>query len=126
MNDKETSIQELKNIIDQFVSERNWQEYHSPKNLSMSIAIEAAELMEKFQFFSNEESVDIAKEHKQEVAHELVDVLAYVISFANTVDIDIISTFKEKMALNIKKYPLEKTKQGFGRHVKLTSKKDQD
>jgi hypothetical protein len=62
----------------------------------MSIAIEAAELMEKFQFVSSEESLVIAHEHKQEVAHELVDVIAYVMSFAHVCDIDVISTFKEK------------------------------
>ena len=124
--DSKTTISQLREQVHKFVDDRDWSKYHNPKNLTMSIAIEAAELMEKFQFFSNEESIEIAKKHKQEVAHELVDVLAYIVSFANVVDIDIISTFKEKVALNIKKYPLEKTQKGFGRHVKITSKKDQE
>ena len=68
-----TTLQELKEYMGNFVDERDWTRYHSPKNLSMSIAIEAAELMEKFQFISQEESHKIAQSHKQEVAYELVD-----------------------------------------------------
>ncbi len=123
MNDKNATIQELKDIIAAFTKERDWAQFHTPKNLSMSIAIEAAELMEKFQFVSNEESVVIAREHKQEVAHELIDVLAYAMSFAHMCDIDIISTYKEKMKLNALKYPADISRGDFGKYTKLKSKK---
>ena len=98
MNDSEVAVQELRDIIKQFVTERDWMQYHNPKNLSMSMAIESAELMEKFQFVSNEESIELAKSHKQEIAHELCDVLGYVLNFANAADIDLSSYFVEKMA----------------------------
>lgn len=118
-NDADTSIQELKEIIATFIKERDWQQFHTPKNLSMSIAIEAAELMEKFQFVSPEESITLAQSHKSEIAHELVDVLAYIMSFANVAGIDIASTYREKMALNGKKYPANASKGDFGKYTKL-------
>lgn len=122
-NDKTTTIQELRDIVKQFVAERDWKEYHTPKNLSMSIAIEAAELMEKFQFVESDESFEIAKSHKEEVAHELVDVLAYVLNFANACDIDLSSYCVEKIALNRKKYPIEKARGSYGKYTKLKNKK---
>ncbi len=118
-NDAATTIQELKDEISQFVDEREWRQYHDPKNLSMSIAIEAAELMEKFQFLSNEESVAVAQSHKDEIAHELCDVLGYVLNFANATGIDLASYYREKMELNRKKYPVEKAKGSYGKYTKL-------
>ncbi len=118
-NDKETTIQELKDIIKKFVVEREWTEYHTPKNLSMSIAIEAAELMEKFQFVTSEESFEIAQKHKQEVAHERFDVLGYVLNFANACNIDLSSYCVEKITLNEKKYPIEVAKGSYGKYTKI-------
>ncbi len=123
VNDSEITVKELRNIIKQFVTERDWMQYHNPKNLSMSMAIEAAELMEKFQFVSNEESIELAQSHKQEIAHELCDVLAYVLSFANATDIDLSTYFMEKMELNSQKYPVEKAKGSFGKYTKLNGPK---
>jgi len=114
-----TTLQELKEYMGNFVDERDWNRFHSPKNLSASIAIEAAELMEKFQFLSEEESYKIAQSHKQEVAYELVDVLAYILSFANRCDIDLSATYMEKMKLNAKKYTVERAKGDFGKYTKL-------
>ena len=116
-NDKIMTIAQLKEIIKKFADERDWSQFHDPKNLSMSIAIEAAELMEKFQFVSNQESIELAKTNKTEIAHELVDVLSYVLSFANRCDIDLSSTLEEKMVLNRKKYPVELAK---GSHLKYS------
>lgn len=118
--DKTTTVDQLRAEMKQFVDERDWNQFHNPKNISMSIAIEAAELMEKFQFLSNEQSIKFAQENKQEVAHELVDVLCYVLSFANACDIDLSSMMNEKMQLNIKKYPVDLAK---GRHDKYTKLK---
>ena len=123
MHDSHVTIQELRDIIKQFVTERDWMQYHNPKNLSMSIAIEAAELMEKFQFVSNEESMELSQSHKQEIAHELCDVLGYVLNFANAADIDLSSYFVEKMALNRKKYPVAVAKGAYGKYTKLDSPK---
>ncbi len=119
LNDSEVTVKELRDIIKQFVMERDWMQYHNPKNLSMSLAIESAELMEKFQFVSNEESIEIAQSHKQEIAHELCDVLGYLLNFANATDIDLSTYFVEKMELNRQKYPIEKAKGSFGKYTKL-------
>ena len=121
-NDKDTTVQVLKDVIKKFVVERDWTQYHTPKNLSMSIAIEAAELMEKFQFVESDESFEIVKKHKQEVAHELVDILSYVLNFANACDIDVSSYFVEKMALSAQKYPVDVAKGDYGKYTKLGSK----
>lgn len=107
-NDKTTTISELKEYMAEFIKERNWDKHHNPKSLSMSIAIEAAELMEKFQFADNEESKKLAQKDKKEIGRELADILSYVFSFANVCDIDISSAFAEKMEHNAEKYPVEK------------------
>jgi len=100
--DKKTNISTLKEKVKTFVADRNWQEFHSPKNLASSIAIEAAELMEHFQWLSLEESKDYLKDAKNhdEVAMELADVLIYCMSFANTCNIDISEAIFKKMAIN--------------------------
>lgn len=108
INDQVTTISDLKEYMADFIKARNWDQHHNPKSLSMSIAIEAAELMEKFQFADTEESKMIVKKDKKEVERELADILSYLLSFANVCDIDIAQAFAEKMELNAKKYPIEK------------------
>jgi NTP pyrophosphatase (non-canonical NTP hydrolase) len=73
----------------------------------MAIAIEAAELMEKFQFVSEVQSFEVAKKYKDQVAYELIDIFVYMLNFANTADIDIAKYFYEKMAINSKRFPIE-------------------
>ncbi len=120
MNDKKVTIQQIKDLATQFAKERDWEQFHDPKNLSMSISIEAAELMEKFQFFTNEESVQIAQSYKEQVSHELADVLAYVLRFSAMTGIDLASTLAEKIKLNEKKYPIQKVKgNDYGKYTKL-------
>jgi NTP pyrophosphatase (non-canonical NTP hydrolase) len=109
MPDRETTIDDLKNVVRRFVTERNWAGYHDPKNLSMSIAIEAAELMEHFQWLKNSEIDHELNDPKsrEAIEDELADVLAYVLSFANTLNIDLSSALTQKMAKNEKKYPAD-------------------
>lgn len=115
--DSNTTLQDLKMYKAQFVKERDWTPSHTPKNLSMSIAIEAAELMEKFQFLTNEESFEAVRTNKEEIADELADVLAYMLSFANVCAIDIVEAFMKKMEQNAQKYPSALAK---GTHAKYT------
>ena len=114
MDDATTTVKQLKNAIAEFANERDWNQFHSPKNLSMSIAIEAAELMEHFQWISQEESrkLDDAKRH--EVQEELADVVCYCLAMANSMDIDIATAFELKMARNREKYPAEEFKGIYG------------
>lgn len=107
INDETVTLAELKSFIKKFIITRDWQKGHNPKNLSMSIAIEAAELMEKFQFVSNEESTVLAQKYKEEVAHEFIDVLVYMLNFANACDPDIATYFYEKMAINARRFPIK-------------------
>jgi len=99
----------IQKTLTEFVAERDWRQFHSPKNLSMSIAIEAAELMEIFQWETVEESWKIA-EHPERFHHmkeELADILAYSIGLANILDLDIEQIMMEKIEKNRKKYPSE-------------------
>lgn len=107
MNDRSTSLAELRNLVASFVEERRWQQFHTPKNLSMSIAIEAAELMELFQW-SNDVELDEAKMDR--VKEELADVIIYCLALANTLDMDLSRAVRDKVAANAVKYPVERFK----------------
>lgn len=101
MKDDKTTVAELKNLIAAFRDERGWKDEHSPKNLSMSIAIEAAELMEHFQWTT------YRQEDKQAIADELADILSYCFNLADVMDIDIATTFRDKLDRARQKYPVE-------------------
>lgn len=105
MADSTTTFKELKAKMATFVQERDWAQFHSPKNLSMSIAIEAAELMEKFQWCDIENSKCALKDDFQEVQHEIADIFCYLLSFCNQYDIDISDAITKKLELNAIKYP---------------------
>lgn len=99
--DNETTLQELKELVAKFRDERDWKKHHSPKNLSISIALEAAELLEHFQWG------DYTAANKKEMETELADILIYCFNFAETMDIDIATAFKAKLDKAAKKYPVE-------------------
>jgi len=110
MSDATTTVAELRGLIHEFVNERDWSQFHTPKNLSMALAIEAAELMEHFQWLSPEASTGIRDSADQfrEVREELADVLCFALSFANALDIDMSTAIKEKLVKNAAKYPADK------------------
>ncbi|PKK88756.1 MAG: nucleotide pyrophosphohydrolase [Candidatus Wallbacteria bacterium HGW-Wallbacteria-1] len=99
----------IQRTLHEFVAERDWRQFHSPKNLSMSIAIEAAELMEIFQWETVEESWKIADDEARfnHLKEELSDILAYSIGLANILNLDIEEIMMEKIEKNRKKYPTE-------------------
>ena len=109
MSDHSTTVAELREIVRRFVDERDWRQFHSPKNLSMSLAIKAAELMEHFQWIDIEESRRIADDPMKvaEVGEEIADVLCYILALANELNLDLSSTLREKMVKNAVKYPAE-------------------
>jgi len=104
--DRTTTIQELKDLVAAFVDERNWSQFHSPKNLSMSIAIEAAELMELFQWPDPGEPLD--RQQKDRLKEELADVVIYCLSLANATGTDLSAAVRDKVSCNAVKYPVEK------------------
>lgn len=107
--DDTTTIADLRAAVAGFVAARNWQQYHTPKNLAMSIAIEAAEIMEHFQWSSLEQASAHATESeaRAEIADELADVLIYCFSFANAAEIDIATAVRAKLARNEGRFPVE-------------------
>ena len=119
MYDNSTTIQELKNKIAQFTKEREWEQFHSSKNLSMSIAIEAAELMEKFQWLDDKESKKELLEHRAEIENEIADIASYILSFCNVNNIDLSQAIDNKIKLNAQKYPIEKSKGKSDKYTKL-------
>jgi len=109
MSDSTTTVAALRDVIERFVAERAWEPFHTPKNLSMAISIEAAELMEHFQWLDGQASHDIRERPAdyQAVREEIADILAFVLSFANALDIDLADALREKMEKNRAKYPAE-------------------
>lgn len=111
------SIEDLQKKIRQFVDERDWDQFHNPKDLSISLALEAAEVMEHFQWKSDPEMKKHSQDHKVEVGEELADVFYWILLLANKLKIDIAEAFEKKMIKNAAKYPVEKSK---GNHKKYT------
>ena len=108
--DSTTTVAELRKLIADFVAERDWSQFHSPKNVSMALAIEAAELMEHFQWLSTDASRELAAEPEKlaAVAEELADVIGYSFALANELGLDVSSAMRAKMVKNAEKYPAEK------------------
>jgi dCTP diphosphatase len=106
--DEATTLAELKAAVAEFARERDWEQFHAPKNLSMALAAEAAELMEHFLWMGAEASR--AKGTDAEVAEELADIVIYALEFANVTGLDLACAIREKMAANARKYPVEKAR----------------
>jgi NTP pyrophosphatase (non-canonical NTP hydrolase) len=106
-SDTLTTVGALREAVATFVDAREWQPFHSPKNLSMSIAIEAAELMERFQWLTTEEARAVAQDpaERAAVADELADILIYCLSLGNALDLDLSSAVLGKLQTNEHRYP---------------------
>ncbi|MFZ1055522.1 MAG: nucleotide pyrophosphohydrolase [Opitutaceae bacterium] len=119
LSDSTTRISELKERVLAFVHERDWEQFHSPKNLSMALAAETAELMEHFLWATPEESKSVAKDpaKRAKIAEELADVVIYALEFANSTGLDVAASIESKIAANARKYPVEKAR---GRSAKYT------
>ncbi|HEX5104245.1 MAG TPA: nucleotide pyrophosphohydrolase [Pirellulaceae bacterium] len=109
MSDTTSTLAELRDLVRRFVDERDWRQFHSPKNLSMSLAIEAAELMEHFQWIDVAESRGLKDQPDNLLAvrEELADVLCYALALANELEIDLSAAVRDKMVKNAAKYPAE-------------------
>lgn len=114
-SDDSTTVAALRKMVLDFVAERDWQQFHSPKNLSMAMAIEAGELMEHFQWITGEQSRSPDAQKMVDIGEELADVLCYAMAIANELNIDIASTMKRKMELNREKYPAQEFRGRYGK-----------
>ncbi len=113
-----SEIEELQQKIVTFRDERDWKQFHNPKDLAISLLLEASELLEHFQWKSVEEMMQHVKDNKAEVSEELADVYYWVLLMAHDLDIDLTKALGSKMKQNEKKYPISKAK---GKHTKYTN-----
>lgn len=106
-SDDLTTVAELKQNMAAFVAERDWRQFHTPKNIAMALAVEAAELMEHFQWMDGEASRHIGQDPRKlaAVAEEIADVVGYSFAIANELGIDLSQTIRAKMVKNAQKYP---------------------
>jgi len=98
-------LAEVAVFLRQFAKERDWEQFHTPKNLSMALAGEAGELVEIFQWLTAEESADLDEETRQHAGEELIDILQYVVRIADVLEIDLNEAFWAKFEKNAKRYP---------------------
>src|SRR3989441_6364661 len=96
--------------IRKFRDDRDWQQFHDPKNLAVSISIEAAELLELFQWKTGEEANTYARKHKERVSEEIADVAIYIVELADNLGIDLLKAIEEKLDKNAQKYPVDKAR----------------
>jgi NTP pyrophosphatase (non-canonical NTP hydrolase) len=97
----------LRELVRVFVNERDWDQFHTPKNLSSALSVEAAELLEHFQWLQHGRLDELGAGKLVEVRHEMADVLVYLVRLADKLDVDLMAAVQEKMVLNREKYPAE-------------------
>jgi dCTP diphosphatase len=113
------SLETLRVQLAQFAAERDWEQFHNPKNLAMAVAGEAGELIEHFQWLTPEQAENLPRETRDEVALECADVLLFLLRLCDRLDIDLAQAAQKKLALNAKKYPVEKAKGRATKYDKL-------
>jgi dCTP diphosphatase len=104
------NLEQLRQRLAEFAKARDWEQFHSPKNLAMALIGEAAEVIEHFQWLTEEQSYHLSPDKKQAVSHELADVLIYLIRMADRLDIDLIAAAQAKIQINETRYPVEQVK----------------
>lgn len=105
-----SDLHALRDIVRQFAEERDWQQFHTPKNLAMALSVEVAELVEHFQWLKTGEADELDEQRRTGIRHELADTLVYLIRLADRVDVNLYDAVLEKMQLNRQKYPVDKVK----------------
>jgi dCTP diphosphatase len=103
-------LTQLRDSLRQFAAERDWDQFHSPKNLAMALAVEAAELLERFQWVTEEDSRRLPPAELARVREEMADVLNYLVRLADKLDVDLLDAARDKVALNAQKYPVDKAR----------------
>ena len=116
---QDADLAQLRDLIRAFVAERDWEQFHTPKNLSAALSVEAAELLEHFQWLQSGERAELGDAKYQQVRHELADVLFYLIRIADRLDVDLAAALHDKMVLNREQYPAHKAR-GVSRTISST------
>lgn len=110
---------ELRDKLRDFAADRDWDQFHSPKNLAAALSVEAAELLEHFQWLTDDKSRALADATKHAVAEEMADVLLYLIRLADKLDVDLVAAAQRKIVVNADKYPVELARGNATKHSKL-------
>jgi len=113
------SLDHLRRRIAEFAAEREWNQFHNPKNLAMAVTVEAGELLEHFQWLTFEQAESLPRAARDEVALECADVLLYLLRLCDRLDLDLGAAAERKLALNAEKYPVEKSRGRSTKYDKL-------
>jgi NTP pyrophosphatase (non-canonical NTP hydrolase) len=106
----QNDLAEIREIMRQFVSERDWDKFHTPKNLATALSVEASELLEPFQWLVSGDKSELDEVKLTAIRHEMADVLVYLVRLADKLDVDLLQAVQEKMVLNRAKYPADKVR----------------
>jgi NTP pyrophosphatase (non-canonical NTP hydrolase) len=119
LDDESTTVADLKTMVRHFVEERDWDQFHFPKDLAIGLSLEAAELLEHFRFLSNEEIAAKIEDgsYLRDIGHELADVLYFVLLMCRNLNLDATEMLRQKMALSAQRYPVERAR---GKNLKYT------
>lgn len=110
MSEQKESLVILRDQLRDFVAERDWAQFHTPKNLASALSVEAAELLEPFQWLTSGHANELNEDVKMNIRHEMADVLNYLVMLADQMNVDLIAAATEKIALNALKYPVEQVR----------------
>jgi NTP pyrophosphatase (non-canonical NTP hydrolase) len=113
------SLDELRDALRRFAAERDWDQFHSPKNLAIALSVEAAELLENFQWRTDADSSALDAAKRGDVRDEMADVLLYLIRLADKLDVDLRAAAEHKMNVNARKYPIEKARGSSRKYTEL-------
>ena len=107
---KPETLQHLAEQLQRFAAERDWEQFHSPKNLAMALTVEVAEIVEHFQWLTEQQSRELDPAKREQVEHELADALIYLVRLADQLGIDLLDAAGRKLALNEARYPAERVR----------------
>ncbi len=112
-------LAQIQLAVRQFTQERDWNQFHSPKNLACALSVEAAELLEHFQWMTEDQSRSLPPEKSTEVAAEIADVFLYLVQIADQLDVDLLDSARQRLIVNAEKYPIDKARGTSDKYTKL-------
>lgn len=115
-----SELVELRDLLRTFAAERDWDQFHTPKNLATALSVESAELLEHFQWLKDDESRNLPDPTKEAVAQEMADVLLYLVRLADKLDVDLVEAARRKVAFNASKYPADLARGNATKYTKLS------
>jgi dCTP diphosphatase len=113
------SLEDLRDTLRGFASARDWDQFHSPKNLAIALSVEAGELLEHFQWLSDLESATLMPEKLAKIREELADVLLYLVRLADKLEVDLAAAAVDKIEINSKRYPIDKARGSYKKYNEL-------